>query len=489
MKKNIIFIMTLLSLSVVGQNVSIPDGNFKSYLVGNTSINTNNDSEIQVSEAQSFTGSINCSGMSITTLTGIEEFTEIVSLTCNANSLSSLDVSENTKLTYLSCINNSITSLDVSSNPDLSYLYCQANSITSLDLSDNINLVHLECGANSISSIDFGNVATLVTIKCEDNDLTDMDLSSFTNLTEFRCGSNNLTSLDLSQNSYLDLLNCGWNSLTSLTLPTNSSLQHLTCNQNQLTSLDLTNQLLLAELDCGTNPITSLDLNHLSNLKFLRCMTNALTTLKVANGNNYNFTTFRATNNPDLKCIEVDDPIWSTTVWQYIDATASFSESCCSIDLTTGETQNGDDYVLGANEMNATSYQWIDCDSLNQPIAGANSGTLIVSKNGNYACIIQIDSCIDTTNCIAVTHFDTTSITGIQGYEKMDIVLYPNPVQSILNISSSIPLHSVKVLDLTGQKLISTRETRIDVSNLSMGIYIISMQLEDKVINKRFYKL
>ena len=37
--------------TIKAQNVNIPDANFKAYLVGNTSINTNLDSEIQVTEA------------------------------------------------------------------------------------------------------------------------------------------------------------------------------------------------------------------------------------------------------------------------------------------------------------------------------------------------------------------------------------------------------------------------------------------------------
>ena len=43
-----------------GQNVNIPDANFKAYLVGNTLINFNADPAIQVSEATAFNGAISC---------------------------------------------------------------------------------------------------------------------------------------------------------------------------------------------------------------------------------------------------------------------------------------------------------------------------------------------------------------------------------------------------------------------------------------------
>ena len=52
-----------------GQNVNIPDANFKACLVGNSAINTNGDSQIQVSEAASFNGEINCYNMNISDLT------------------------------------------------------------------------------------------------------------------------------------------------------------------------------------------------------------------------------------------------------------------------------------------------------------------------------------------------------------------------------------------------------------------------------------
>ena len=89
-----------------GQNVNIPDANFKNYLVNNIAINTNGDSEIQVSEASAFSGTINCSNQNISDLTGIEAFTTLITLYCTDNYLTSLDVSSNTSLIHLSCYIN-----------------------------------------------------------------------------------------------------------------------------------------------------------------------------------------------------------------------------------------------------------------------------------------------------------------------------------------------------------------------------------------------
>ena len=99
-----------------GQNINIPDANFKNYLINNSNINTNGDSEIQVSEASAFTGAIECSSQNISDLTGIEAFTALTYLVCYNNQLTSLDISNNTALTLLSFSNNQIISLDFYKN-------------------------------------------------------------------------------------------------------------------------------------------------------------------------------------------------------------------------------------------------------------------------------------------------------------------------------------------------------------------------------------
>ena len=140
MKTTLLFLSVFLSVNLFGQNVYIPDANFKAYLVGNSAINTNGDTEIQVSEASAFNGIINCSNQNISDLTGIEAFTALTALDCSYNNLTSLDVSQNTSLIYLFCSDNQLTSLDVSQNTALNTLNCWINQLTSLDVSQNLSL-------------------------------------------------------------------------------------------------------------------------------------------------------------------------------------------------------------------------------------------------------------------------------------------------------------------------------------------------------------
>ena len=180
-------LLLLLALPIIcfGQNVNIPDANFKAYLVTNPSINTNGDNQIQVSEASAFNGGIACTFSNISNLTGIEAFTALTSLVCNDNLLTSLDVSGFTALTYLDCGYNQLTSLDVSGCSALTVLYCGGNQLTSLDVS--------ACTA-------------LTTLVCNDNQLTSLDVSACTALTSYLdCSNNQLTSLDVRNGNNINM--------------------------------------------------------------------------------------------------------------------------------------------------------------------------------------------------------------------------------------------------------------------------------------------
>ena len=78
--------------------------------------------------------------------------TELVSLYCLENNLSSLNVSKNTKLTHINCYSNNLSSLDVSKNTKLTFLHCSGNKLTTLDVSKNTQLRWLYCHGNNFST-------------------------------------------------------------------------------------------------------------------------------------------------------------------------------------------------------------------------------------------------------------------------------------------------------------------------------------------------
>ena len=353
--KNTILLSVLVLLTIINnaQIVNIPDTSFKAALLAHAPvINTNGDNEIQTSEAEAFTDTIDVSSKSISDLTGIAAFVAISGLDCERNQLTSLDVSINNALTFLDCGINQLTSLDVSNNTALTTLYCGSNplmtldvsnntlltalwcggnQLTSLDISNNTALTYLSCSGNQLTSLDISNNVALDDLNCNYNQLTDLDLSNNTNLTYLECNNNQLTSLDVSNNTSITLLWCKSNQLTFLDLSNNIALTNLACRWNQLTSLDVSNNTALISLYCIDNQLTSLDISNIIVLQALNCGYNQLTSLNVKNGINTNFYNFYALNNPDLLCIEVDDPAWSEVNWTNIDPIASFSTDCLSI--------------------------------------------------------------------------------------------------------------------------------------------------------------
>ena len=281
MKKTLLILSFFTGIGFANsQNVNIPDANFKAYLVGDITINTNTDSEIQVSEANSFTGEINCANLNINSMTGIEAFTNLTSLRCQGNNL---------------------TSLDISANNELQLLHCYVNSISSLNLGTNTNLYFIDCGNNQLSS------------------------------------------LDISSNTNLYSLNCSYNQLSTLDITTSATFSELYCRNNQLTSLFL------------------------------------------ANGNNTNWTTFTAINNPNLSCIEVDDAAYSTTNWTNIDATASFSENCGgSLGLNQLNTPN-----VNIFPNSASNYVTIEANESIEAIAIFDLNGALVQTELNTAFSIK----------------------------------------------------------------------------------------------------
>ena len=246
--------------------VYIPDTKFKSHLINNPLINTNSDQEIQVSEAEAFTGEIDCQYKGVLDLTGIEAFKNIVGLYCNNNYISSLDVSKNKLLIKLICFSNNIQTLDLRQN---------------------------------------------------------------TKLEKIDCGINNLTSLNVDGCTEAKLLLCSSNNLETVNLSTNLKLEYIHAIYNNFSSIDVSFLKNLIELRCEDNSLTSLDLHTNNNLTTLLCQNNNLTTLNIKNDNNSAITTMTADNNPDLKCIQVDDASKASTYSGWTkDATTNYNTDC-----------------------------------------------------------------------------------------------------------------------------------------------------------------
>ena len=154
---------------------NFPDANFRNYVLA--SFDSNGDEKLDDEEIANVKY-INAPSKTISSLKGIEYFTELLELDCDNNQLTSLDVSKNTKLVKLICSKNALTSLNTSHNPLLKKLDIYNNKLTSIDVSQNTELETLYIGRNPIETLNVKNNVKLMELQSELNNLTSIDLSN-----------------------------------------------------------------------------------------------------------------------------------------------------------------------------------------------------------------------------------------------------------------------------------------------------------------------
>jgi Leucine-rich repeat (LRR) protein len=383
-----------------GGNIYIPDLNFKAYLIGNTAINTNLDTEIQYSEAVSFTGTISVNNQSITDLTGIEAFTKLNSLGCYGNSLTTLNLSANTLLTELNCYNNLLTSLNVSGDTLLSTLNCSNNSLTALTLSTNKSLTTLNCYNNLITSLNIPASPLLATLFCNNNRIVSLDVSACTNLDYLNCSVNLLTGLNVTANTNLTTLECSDNSITPLNLSANTKLILLNCPSNSLSTLDVSANTKLTTIWCSYNSLTGLDISANTLLTNLVCDHNLLTALNVST--NTKLTDLYCSNNSIPSLNTLDNT--SLRYFECNDNLLTALDVSANINLVYLKCSNNS--IEELNLSSNTSLTSLNCYK--------NALTTLDIRNGNNTNITSISglnnsglSCVSVDN---VTYSETNWI-------------------------------------------------------------------------------
>lgn len=76
-------------------------------------------------------------------------------------------------------------------------------------------------------------------------------------------------------------------------------------------------------------------------------------------------------------------------------------------------------------------------------------------------------------------------------FEKLDVSLSPNPVSDILNIklTKETELNNVIIYSISGQQVYKwNNNSRINVSNLDAGIYVVELYTERGTVIKRIVK-
>ena len=216
-----------------------------------------------------------CGNNELTSL-NVSELNNLIFLEFANNQISTMEIASLKKLHTIRCDYNKLTSLILSDLPSLEILVCPFNPLQKLDVSELQNLQLLRCENLQLTNLDVSKLTKLNQLECQNNNITNLNISNCKNLTYFMCNNNQISKLDASQSENLDRLFCDENKIESLTLPKNSVLKNLSCSDNLLSILDLSKSTQLEYLNCSNNSFSNLNIYGLNNLNTVFCSGNKI---------------------------------------------------------------------------------------------------------------------------------------------------------------------------------------------------------------------
>ena len=199
--------------------------------------------------------------------------------------------------------------------------------------------------------------------------------------------------------------------------------------------------------------------------------------------------------------------IWSTTKDEYLISPAfdlSASDYYLNFDIALTEWNNTnaatlgvDDYVaLLVTEDGSTWTELTRWDS-SSSIATSRQPAIEILLSGYGADVkFAFYAFSDTTNednNFYVDNFQITTTTlGIGENTIEGITMYPNPTKDVLHLSALESINTISIYNLLGQEIIrvqpNTIKSQVDISNLSTGMYVVKVQVGDKIGTYRIIK-
>lgn len=364
------------------------------------SIDTNGDSEIQISEAlniyqlnlNNYDFNANYPFPRLNSLDGLQYFTNLTYLNIKEHNIANINLTSLTNLIELNCDANYGTVINLTGLTNLKTLSCMESHCTSLDLSTLVSLENLNCQYNwELASLNLSQNTQLKNFNCSYGGLISLNISGLNNLETIYAISCRLTSVSLNGLGNLKTLVCNDNNyLASLVLTGLGSLEELNCSRGRLPNLELLGLNSLKTIDCSNNRLTTLNLSSLRNILTLRAGNNLLESLFIKNGTNWcgyscSFN-LSLSGNSNLRYICAEDRLIST-----INTILSQSGiSNCEVNSYCSFVPAGVYYTINGNSTFDSNNN--GCDSsdylftnLKYSIADAASTVNVIANiSGNY---------------------------------------------------------------------------------------------------------
>lgn len=136
------------------------------------------------------------------------------------------------------------------------------------------------------------------------------------------------------------------------------------------------------------------------------------------------------------------------------------------------------------SEQYLADYQWVNCLTSYSAVTGETSQSFTSSQNGDFAVILVLDGCIDTSACYTISGLGLDDIT-----KSEEIIIYPNPANTQVTIAHLKPGSEIRLNDLAGKLIYLQTQTgemeEINVATLVPGVYLIEIHYSDTVEVKR----
>ena len=223
-------------------------------------------------------------------------------------------------------------------------------------------------------------------------------------------------------------------------------------------------------LTITVNPVVTPTFDAITSI----CSGATLTELPLTSNNGINGTWSPALNNTE------------TTTYTFTPEDGQCAQTA-TLTIEVNTIDNGtmlDEVTITALQTGA-AYQWVDCENGNTPIEDANGQSFTATENGQYAVIIELGDCSTISECVTINSLDIK-----EPEIRSDLVIYPNPTSSILNISTNEIIKSIRVFDISGKSIAihTFANNQVNVDVLEAGTYFIEIETETKVYLKRFIK-
>jgi len=150
-------------------------------------------------------------------------------------------------------------------------------------------------------------------------------------------------------------------------------------------------------------------------------------------------------------------------------------------------TSTGNPTVNFTNtSTNGVTYAWNFGDGTTSTL---QNPTHTYVANGNYSVeliVYSADTCFTDTE-IQNINIGTTGIDKATNNKKINI--YPNPANSFIEIKTDLDYSSVSIMDVTGKAIKQLdSQTKIDISDLTNGIYFIKITGKENTVIRKFVK-